>query len=64
MDSNGKISIGLLQFNGTDTWSQFAPLAEVSGTPMNPTAAIKVADFMISNGYLYRWTCARLTHLL
>jgi hypothetical protein len=64
MDSNGKISFGLLQFNGTDTWSQFAPLAGVSGTAMNPTAAIQVADWMISHGFLDRWTCARIQKLL
>jgi hypothetical protein len=64
MDSNGLISFGLLQFNGTATWSQFAPLADVSGTPMNPIAAIKVADWMISHGEIHRWTCARLTGII
>jgi len=64
LDSNGKIGFGLLQFNGTDTWSQFAPLAGVSGTPMNPIAAIKVADHMISIGQLHRWTCAHILHFV
>jgi hypothetical protein len=48
---------GLLQFNGTATWNTFAPLAGViSSTPMNPTSAIKVADYMLSVGQLHRWT--------
>jgi hypothetical protein len=66
MDSNGLVSFGVLQFNGTQTWAQFAPLAGVSASssPMSPILAIKVADFMISNGQLKRWTCAFITGLL
>jgi len=65
MDSNGLMSYGLLQFNGTATWNTYAPLAGViSSTPMNPTSAIKVADYMLSVGQLHRWTCAFLTGLL
>jgi hypothetical protein len=65
MDSNGLMSYGLLQFNGTATWNTYAPLAGViSSTPMNPTSAIKVADYMLSVGQLHRWTCARIEHLV
>lgn len=64
MDSNGKMSYGLLQFNGTATWKQFSALADVSGSPLNPPDAIKVADWMISHGELHRWTCAYITGLL
>jgi hypothetical protein len=64
MDSNNLMSYGILQFNGTSTWAEFAPLAGVSSSPMNPSDAIKVADFMISRGFLGRWTCAHLLHLI
>jgi hypothetical protein len=64
IDSNGAMGWGLLQFNGTSTWNQYAPQANVTGSPMNPKDAIKVADYMISVGQLHRWTCARLTGLL
>jgi hypothetical protein len=65
MDSNHQISFGILQFNGTSTWADFAPRAGViHSTPMNPMSAIKVADWMISNGFLGRWTCARIQNLL
>jgi hypothetical protein len=64
MDDNGLMSFGILQFNGTATWDTFAPLAGVSSSPMNPVSAIKVADWMISNGQLARWGCARKLHLL
>ena len=65
MDSNGLISFGILQFNGTATWNTFAPRAGVlSSTPMNPMSAIKVADWMITHGEIHRWTCAVLTGII
>ena len=64
MDSNGLMSYGILQFNGSSTWNEFSRQANVSSTPMNPSAAIKVADYMISIGELHRWSCAKLTHLI
>jgi hypothetical protein len=64
LDSNHLMSYGLLQFNGTATWQEYSPLASVSGTPMNPIDAVKVADWMISHGQLKRWSCAKLTGLL
>jgi hypothetical protein len=65
MDSNNVMSYGLLQFIGTATWNEFAPKAGIfNSSPMNPEDAIKVADWMISHGYISRWTCARLTGLI
>ena len=64
LDSNGLMSYGILQFNGTSTWNDFSTLANVSSSPMNPVAAIAVADYMISIGQLHRWSCAKLTGLL
>ena len=65
MDSNGLISFGILQFNGTATWNTFAPRAGVpSSNPMNPTSAIKVADWMITHGEIHRWTCARIVGII
>jgi hypothetical protein len=64
LDSNGLMSYGILQFNGTATWNTYAPLAHVSSSPTNPVAAIKVADYMISNGLLHKWSCAYITGLL
>jgi hypothetical protein len=63
IDSNGLMSWGLLQFNGTATWSEFSKLANVTGTPMMPKKAIQVADFMINAGQIKRWTCARILNL-
>jgi hypothetical protein len=64
MDSSGLISFGILQFNGTARWNTFSTLADLSDTPMNPIAAIKVADWMITHEEIRRWTCAKLTGLI
>jgi hypothetical protein len=60
MDSNGLMSYGILQFNGTSTWNTFG----ASSSAMNPIAAVKVADWMITHGFIRRWTFARLTGLI
>jgi hypothetical protein len=62
-NSNGLISWGILQFNGTSTWADFSKKSGISGSPLIPSDAIKITDWAISNGYLYRWTCARILHL-
>lgn len=63
MDSNHQFSYGILQFQ-KGTWEQFAPLAHVSSTPMNPQGALEVASYMISHGELDRWSCAKITNLI
>ncbi|HLY40500.1 MAG TPA: hypothetical protein VKR52_04760 [Terracidiphilus sp.] len=63
-DSNHKISWGVLQFNGTSTWDEMETKFDFYGSPMVPADAIHMADMMISNGLIARWTCARLTGLI
>lgn len=64
MDSNNKMSYGLLQFQKS-TWDGFVGRASATGqSPMNPASAIKVADWMISHGFLKRWTCAYILGML
>lgn len=58
IDSNGQLSQGILQFNGTSTWNEMEHRFDFYGDPRNPTAAIHMADMMISSGLLGRWTCA------
>lgn len=57
-DSNGQISWGILQFNGTSTWQEMEHRFHFYGDPRNPSQAIHMADMMISNGLLGRWSCA------
>ena len=59
LDSNGQVSRGILQFNGTSTWNEMERRFDFYGDPRNPTAAIHMADMMISSGLVGRWTCAR-----
>jgi hypothetical protein len=63
-DSNHKISWGVLQFNGTSTWDEMELRFDYEGSPMIPGDAVHMADMMISAGFLGRWTCAHIDHLL
>lgn len=64
MDSNGKMSSGVLQFQQS-TWDGFVGHVKPTvSSPMNPASAIAVADWMISNGFLGRWTCSRILGML
>jgi hypothetical protein len=58
-DSNGQMSWGILQFNGTSTWQEMERRFHFYGDPRNPPEAIHMADMMISSGLIGRWTCAR-----
>lgn len=62
-DSNGLLSYGILQFNGTSTWDDFSAKSDIRGSPMVPADAIRLADWAISHGYGYRWTCWHITGL-
>ena len=62
-DSNGLTSWGILQFNGTSTWADMSRQSGINGGPLDPTASIQMADWMIQNGYLHRWSCARILGL-
>ena len=58
-DSNGQMSWGILQFNGTSTWNEMEQRFNFYGDPRNPPDAIHMADMMISSGLIGRWACAR-----
>jgi len=59
-DSNHQISYGILQFNGTSTWDEAERRFSFHGSPLIPADAIHMADMMIDEGYIGRWTCAHL----
>jgi hypothetical protein len=63
IDSNGQMSWGILQFNGTSTWNEMERRFNFYGDPRNPPEAIHMADMMISSGLIGRWTCARSLRL-
>lgn len=63
IDSNGKMSRGILQFQD-GTWDEFSRLSGIVGSPTNATTAIAMADWAIDNGFLYRWSCAKIEKLV
>ncbi len=63
-DSNGQMSWGVLQFNGTSTWQEMERRFHFHGDPRNPPEAIHMADMMISSGFLGRWSCAHTLGLV
>lgn len=56
-DSNGLLSNGILQYNGTSTWADFSARFHFKGSPLMPSDAIHMADMAIDAGLGYRWTC-------
>jgi hypothetical protein len=63
-DSDGINSCGILQFHEDGTWQEMSYKSGIVGTSSDPNDAIRMADWMIDNGYLRRWTCAKIEHLL
>ena len=63
-DPNGSINWGILQFNGSSTWQEMEARFNLRGSPMIPADAIRMADAMISGGFVGRWTCAHLLDLV
>jgi hypothetical protein len=71
-DSDGIISDGVAQFHrasktspvGSGTWAWMEKLSGITGTPINPIAAIKMLDWAISHNLLDQWSCAKITGLL
>lgn len=57
IDSNGKTSYGILQFQDWDEWEAASGL---TGNPDNRRDAIRMAEWGIQNGMINRWTCASI----
>lgn len=70
-DSDGIVSDGVLQFHrsskdapaGSGTWAWMASLSGITGTPIRPSDAVRMADWAIDHGYLSHWSCAKILHL-
>jgi hypothetical protein len=57
LDSNGKMSYGILQFQD---WREWERVSGLTGNPDNPDDAIRMAEWGIQHGMIDHWTCARL----
>jgi hypothetical protein len=69
-DDDGIMSDGILQFHRgpTDTmaggtWEDFSRASGITGSPKNPTDAIRMTDWAISHGLGPHWGCWRLQNL-
>ena len=57
LDTNGKMSYGILQFQD---WPEWERMSRIYGDPDNPDDAIRMAEWGIEHGLIDRWTCARV----
>ena len=61
LDSNGKMSYGILQFQDWDEWER---MSGITGNPENRDDAIRMAEWGIEHGMIDHWGCARLLHMM
>jgi hypothetical protein len=55
IDTNGKMSYGILQFQDWDEWERDSGII---GSPDNRADSIRMAEWAIQNGMINHWTCA------
>jgi hypothetical protein len=61
IDTNGKMSYGILQFQDWDEWER---VSGITGDPDNRVDAIRMAEWAIENGMINHWTCATILKML
>ncbi|HLV94468.1 MAG TPA: hypothetical protein VKS44_04700 [Candidatus Acidoferrales bacterium] len=61
VDSNGKMSYGILQFQDWDEWEAVSGLG---GNPDNRDDAIRMAEWAVENGMINHWTCAQILRMM
>ena len=61
IDTNGKMSYGILQFQDWDDWER---VSGITGDPDNRADAIRMAEWAIENGMISHWTCATILKIL
>lgn len=57
VDTNGKMSYGILQFQDWDEWER---ISGITGSPDNRADSIRMAEWAIQNGMINHWTCAQI----
>ena len=63
IDSNGKESCGILQYQD-QTWDSFSKEAGITGSPNQINAAVSTTLYAVQNGYLNRWSCSKLIGMI
>ena len=57
VDTNGKMSYGILQFQD---WPEWERTSGIYGDPNDPGDAIRMAEWGIEHGMIDHWGCARI----
>jgi hypothetical protein len=57
VDTNGKMSYGILQFQD---WGEWEAASGLHGDPDRPEDAIRMAEWAIENGMINHWGCAQI----
>ena len=57
LDTNGKMSYGILQFQD---WPEWEHMSGISGDPDDPDDAIRMAEWGVEHGMIDHWACARI----
>ena len=57
LDTNGKMSYGILQFQD---WPEWERISGISGDPDNTDDAIRMAEWGIQHGMIDHWGCASI----
>lgn len=63
LDSNNHYSYGVLQIQSS-TWAEFEASSGIEGDPMNATTAISVGLWAVENGFLAKWSCAKILKII
>lgn len=61
IDSNGKMSYGILQFQD---WNEWEAASGLTGNPDNRRDAIRMAEWAIQNGMINHWGCAQILKMM
>ncbi|HEX5423043.1 MAG TPA: hypothetical protein VFW94_05790 [Candidatus Acidoferrales bacterium] len=61
IDSNGKMSYGILQFQD---WNEWEAASGLTGNPDNRHDAIRMAEWAIQNGMINHWGCAQILKMM
>lgn len=61
LDSDGKMSYGILQFQDWDEWER---VSGITGDPDNPNDAIRMAEWGIEHGMIDHWGCANILKII
>jgi hypothetical protein len=57
LDSNGKMSYGILQFQDWEEWER---MSGITGNPENSDDAIRMAEWGIEHGMIDHWGCSQI----